>query len=141
MEWVSIVHLLHDKIKHVFLYAVLDTLEYLRRSGRISNLKSGLGNFLHIHPIVIIHQGEVLIEMVRTKQKAIQKMRQKIACLGNLSRMTIVHAHALTTAREIFASVEEFLPKNNGSLYFSEITPAIGVHVGPKAVGIICVKE
>ncbi len=133
--------LIHEKVNKVFLYAVLDTLEYLRRSGRISNLKSGLGNLMHIHPIIIVHQGEVLVEMVRTKQKAILKLREKIKTLGGLSRMSVVHGHAIDSAREIFQVMEQFLPKNNGSLYYSEITPAIGVHVGPKAVGIICVQD
>ncbi len=141
MESMRISKLIHEKVHKVVLYAVLDTLEYLRRSGRISGLKSGLGNLLHIHPIIIVHQGEVLVEMVRTKQKAIQKVHEKINDLGGLSRMSVVHAHAIDSAREILKVLEQFLPKNNGSLYYSEITPAIGVHVGPKAVGIICVQN
>jgi DegV family protein with EDD domain len=141
MESMKISSLIREKVNKVFLYAVLDTLEYLRRSGRISSLKSGLGNLMQIHPIIIVHQGEVLVEMVRTKQKAIQKVREKINYLGVLSRMSVVHGHAIDSAREIIKGMEQFLPKNNGSLYYSEITPAIGVHVGPKAVGIICVQD
>jgi DegV family protein with EDD domain len=141
MESLAIITLIHQKISKVFLYAVLDTLQYLRRSGRISSLKSGLGNFLQIRPIVMVHQGEVVIEMVRTKHKAIQKLREKIDRLGVLTRMTVVHAHAKDTAQEILQVLAPFLPERNGNLYFSEITPAIGVHVGPKAVGFICVKE
>lgn len=141
MEYIRVSSLIHEKVNKVFLYAVLDTLEYLRRSGRISNLKSGLGNLMHIHPIIIVHQGEVLVEMVRTKQKAILKLREKIQTLGRLSRMSVVHGQAIDSAREIIKVMEQFLPKNNGSLYYCEITPAIGVHVGPKAVGIICVQD
>ena len=140
-EAMKVIQLVRERTANVFLYAVLDTLEYLRRSGRISSLKSGLGNLLHIHPIVIVHQGEVLVEMVRTKYKAVEKIREKVAGLGSLQKMAVVHAYALDAAREVFNTVAQYLPRNNGDLYYSDITPAIGVHVGPKAIGIICVKE
>jgi DegV family protein with EDD domain len=139
-EAVNVIHMVREKTANVFLYAVLDTLEYLRRSGRISSLKMGLGNLLHIHPIIKVHQGEVLVEMVRTKHKAIEKVGKMIAGLGSLSKMNVAHAYGMETAREIFQTVDQFLPKDNGELYFSEITPAIGAHIGPKAVAIVCVK-
>ncbi|MBI9048992.1 MAG: DegV family protein [Anaerolineaceae bacterium] len=141
MQSISIVNMIQEKIKDVFLYAVLDTLEYLRRSGRISSLKSGLGYLLKIKPIIVVHQGEVLVEMVRTKSKAVNMVCKKIADLGNLRKISLVHGHALDAAKSVLKSIDGFIPRNNGSFYFSEITPAIGVHVGPKAVGVICVKE
>jgi hypothetical protein len=61
LEFTEILNLVRKKVPDIFLFAVLDTLEYLRRSGRISNLKSGLGTLLKIHPIIVIHQGEVLV--------------------------------------------------------------------------------
>ena len=137
----DIVQHIQNKIKDVFLFAVLDTLEYLRRSGRVSSLKSGIGNLLKIHPIVIVHQGEVVVEMVRTKGKALEGVCKKVASLGTLRKMMMVHGHAMEAAYGLYKTIETNLPGNNGDLYYSEITPTIGVHVGPKAVGVICVKQ
>jgi DegV family protein with EDD domain len=140
MSSFEITQMVRNKIKDIFLFAVLDTLEYLRRSGRVSSLKSGIGNLLKIHPIVIVHQGEVVVEMVRTKGKALEGVYKKVAHMGPLQKMTMVHAHAMNAAYRLYKIVEPCLPHNNGDLYYSEITPAIGVHVGPKAVGVVCVK-
>jgi DegV family protein with EDD domain len=137
----EVVHTIRGRIKDIFLYAVLDTLDYLRRSGRVSSLKSNLGNLLHIHPIVIVHQGEVVVEMVRTKGRALEGVCHKVAAIGDLKRMTMIHAHAMEAAYGLYKSLESYQPKDNGDLYYSDITPTIGVHVGPKAIGVVCVKQ
>ena len=78
-------------------------------------MKSGIGNLLKIHPIVIVHQGEVIVEMVRTKGRALEGVYNKVAALGDLKKMMMVHGHAMEAAYGLYKIVETCLPKIMGT--------------------------
>ncbi len=132
-----------DSITHtrqrVKVYAALNTLEYLRRSGRANALVARLGDFLHIKPLVELVGGEVkLMGRQRTFSKALDKLIETVQALGPLERLAILHAH---NPEEAHTLVERLAPQSTQAPLVTEIAAVIGTHVGPGAVGVAAVKH
>ncbi len=135
----EIVALLKDQVIRTHIFAVLDTLENLRRSGRVSRLVAELGTLLQVKPLLHVYNGQVSAERIRTRQVAMEKMLEQIQRLGRLEEMAIVHARAPERAQELKAQMQQRYPDLNISIC-EEITPIIGTHVGIGVVGVICVQ-
>jgi DegV family protein with EDD domain len=128
--------------ERVRLIAALDTLEYLRKGGRIGAVSSFLGSLLNVKPLVQVKDGEVLpLERVRTRNKALQRVAEIVKDLGKLERVAVVHAADLDGASELAGLLAPFFPIKE--MYISDIGPVIGTHSGPKAVGaaVIIAKQ
>jgi DegV family protein with EDD domain len=136
----AIVEMIKGMIPNVYLFASLDTIEFLRRSGRLSRLQANLGSLLRINPLVSVYKGEVGLEPVRTIRRSIERLVQHVSKLGSIEELALVHTHALEKAEEFKSTAQSFLPKGKIPL-LAEVTPAIGVHVGPNAIGLICVTN
>jgi DegV family protein with EDD domain len=121
---------------HVF--AALDTLEFLRRSGRMNRVVAGIGSLLQIKPLLKMHQGTPTSERVRTSDKSIDRLIELLSDLQPLERVALVHTHAADKARGLYQRVQKMLPA--GEVPFVDITPVIGTHIGPGAVGFACVS-
>jgi DegV family protein with EDD domain len=130
--------LVSEMISRVYIFAVLDTLEYLRRSGRVSRVMSGLGNLLQIKPVITVYNGEVKIDRERTLKNATRCMIDLAGRIAPLEQLSLVHAHAPERLEILKPLIENFFPNGKQS-YTEEVTPVIGVHVGPGAVGMVCV--
>jgi DegV family protein with EDD domain len=130
--------MVEDMITRVYIFAVLDTLEYLRRSGRVSRLMSGLGNLLQIKPVITVHSGRVKIDRERTFKNGSRRLIDLAERIAPLEHLSLVHAHAPERLASLRPLVAHLLPSGKPS-YTEEVTPAIGVHVGPGAVGVVCV--
>lgn len=135
----EIVALLNDQVMRTHIFAVLDTLENLRRSGRVSRLVAELGTLLQVKPLLHVYDGQVSAERIRTRKAAMEKMLEQIQQLGRLEEMAIVHARTPERAQELKAQMQQLYPDLNISIC-AEITPIIGTHVGIGAVGVICVQ-
>ena len=61
---------IEERIQRTHVFAALDTLEYLRRSGRMNGVVAGLGSLLQIKPILHMHRGKAIAERVRTRTRA-----------------------------------------------------------------------
>jgi DegV family protein with EDD domain len=121
---------------HVF--AVLDTLEYLKRSGRMNKYVAGLASLLQIKPIMTMHNGKPGAERVRTRERALTRLVEMLTSVGPLESVAIVHTHT-TPERlaELRALAVHLLPQ--GDIMTEDITPVIGAHIGPDAVGFAVV--
>ena len=133
------VKLLNNKIADVTIVAALDTVEFLKRSGRLSNLKAGLASLLDIKPIIKVHKGIISIESARTTKKAIRRVIHVIQTLGPFEYLDTVHTHAHEGALALREQVRHLFPHEIPE-YNTEVTPVIGTHIGPGAVGFVCVK-
>lgn len=122
---------------HVF--ALLDTLEFLRRSGRVNWAQFGLGSLLSIKPIVKMHQGVLDIERIRTYRRGWQRLLDMLTEAAPLSHLAIVHTHAQAEAEALRAAVQNYHPVD-ALPPLVEVTPAIGSHIGPGAVGFACIR-
>ena len=126
---------------HTHVFGMLDTLESLRRSGRVSWAQFGLGTLLQIKPIMRIHEGEVaVVARVRTKSRSQQTMLTMIEELAPFARLGVIHVAAPETAVILQEKAQHLFPSGQ-PLPITPITPAIGVHLGLGAVGFACIKQ
>jgi DegV family protein with EDD domain len=136
----QILEILNDQIERTYCFAALDTLEFLRRSGRLTRLQSGLGSILQIKPLLTMHDGEMGMERVRTRGKAIERVMELVSDLGPLETLAVVHTHAPERAEALHRQAEHLFP-DQPSLLSAEVTPVIGTHIGPGAVGFVSVTS
>ena len=129
---------LNAQIQRSHVFAALDTLEYLKRSGRMNKYLAGFATLLQLKPILTMHNGKPGTERVRTRDRAMRRLVEMLAAVGPLERIAIVHAHALPERiAELRALAAHLLPQ--GDILTEEITPVIGAHIGPGAVGFAVV--
>ncbi|MFN3706325.1 MAG: DegV family protein [Thermoflexales bacterium] len=120
------------------MHFVLETLENLRRGGRIGSVRALLGNMLQMKPLLTICDGRIEpLERVRTFNKAVARLKE--VALKELSgvvnpRVCVMHAAAQQLAQDLAKELAERLGIHPPRVI--EAGPAICVHSGPGAVGI-----
>jgi len=124
------------------VFAALDTIEYVRRSGRVPGTIAFLGSLLSIKPIIELADGEVkAIHAVRTMKQANARMLTFIRQGGSLERLAILHTGAEARAREflnqLMNEMSQSLPRD---ILMVNVTTVIGTHVGPYALGFAAVR-
>jgi DegV family protein with EDD domain len=131
---------LNDQIQRSHVFAALDTLEFLKRSGRMNKYMAGVTTWLQIKPIMIMHKGKPSSERVRTRDRAMKRMVEMLAAFGTLERVAIVHTQTQPERiAELRALAAGLLPQSE--ILSADITPVIGAHIGPGAVGFAVVAE
>ncbi|NMB28069.1 MAG: DegV family protein [Tissierellia bacterium] len=129
----EIVNYIQSKKYNMSIYFTVDTLEYLRRGGRLTGLQSAIGSVLNIKPIIELKEGELkLLEKVRGKNKAIKGIVDKVP--GNVKRISICHVLNGEEAIRIKEKLKDKFPK--ASISIDELGPVIGCHLGPKGIGL-----
>lgn len=126
------------------LYPLIDTLEFLRRGGRVSQFQASVGALLQIKPILEIGENKTeTIQRIRTMTKGIAALVELTRKHAPLERLAILHANAPDRAAEIKGMLSDVLPSGGeeDNLLVTDITVAIGTHVGPGAVGIALVRR
>jgi DegV family protein with EDD domain len=118
---------------------VVDTLEHLRRGGRIGAAAAVLGSALAVKPVLHMQDGRVVpLEKVRTTARALNRLVQRAveAADGQPTSVAIHHLAAAERAERLSSDIRERMPRLQ-ELHVSELGAAIGAHVGPGAVGIV----
>jgi DegV family protein with EDD domain len=137
---------IEDILKHVSevhrrvrLIAMLDTLEYIKRSGRVSWARASLGNLLQIKPFIELHEGQVLrTGEARTRQKGLQRLLDMLYALGPIERLAVLHTNAEADARNLIPQIKQ---KLTSKPLVINATPVIGTHVGPNCLGFAVVIQ
>ncbi len=125
--------------ERVKLYAAIDTLEYLKRSGRVNALIAGLGTLLQIKPIIEVKDGVVTsIQRARTMTRAEQALIDLAHKQAPLERLAVLHTNFLSGAEKLRERLADIAPANT---IIAEVTTALGTHIGPGALGIAPVKQ
>ncbi len=117
---------------------VVETLDFLRRGGRIGGAQALLGTVLNIKPVLEMRDGQIeAVEKIRTKQKAIQRVVETVSERvkgGTSVRVAVTHANSeadatlmLESARAAMSPVETLL---------CPLSPVIGTHAGPGTVAL-----
>jgi DegV family protein with EDD domain len=120
-------------------FFVVDTLEHLRRGGRIGSAAAVLGSALAVKPVLHVHEGRVVpLEKVRTSARALNRLVQRAVEAAGQGPVSIAvhHLAAAERAERLAAEIRDRLPQLR-ELHVSELGAAIGAHVGPGAVGIV----
>jgi DegV family protein with EDD domain len=134
----EIVAMLEDQRARTYCFAALDTLEFLRRSGRLSRFQSSLGSMLQIKPLLKMNDSEMDMERVRTRKRATERLIELVEQLGPLEALSLVHTHAPERAELLRRQAQHLFPEG-GPQFSAEVTPVIGAHIGPRSVGFVCV--
>jgi DegV family protein with EDD domain len=125
------------------LVPVIDTLEYLRRGGRISRVVAGLGGLLQIKPMLDVGgEGQVtVIARTRTMTKAVQGLLDLTRSQGPLERLALLHSDYPEGAALLETALKDILPAGERCLMIGDVATAIGTHVGPGCVGVAWVRQ
>jgi len=126
--------------KRAHVFAALDTLDYLRRSGRMNTLVAGIGSLLHVKPILKMHLGSPTSELVRTRQRAVEKLLEKIRDLKPIQEIALVHSNALEEAEALWEQAKTHLPDWEEPPFAVNVTPVLGAHIGPGAIGFALIR-
>lgn len=135
----TLLALLTDLRRRARVFAMLDTLEYVRRSGRVSWARARLGNLLHIKPVVELRDGTVYsLGETRTRHKGVAYLRKLLFDQGPLERLAILHTNAEADARLFLKELDIDLA---APPLVVNVTTIIGTHVGPNGLGFAAVVK
>jgi DegV family protein with EDD domain len=126
-------------VPNIALWAVLDSLKFLERGGRIGRGKAFLGTLLNVKPMIyiegIVHPGE----QVRTHKKAIARMVDLVSSEAPFRDLAVLYSTGRDYAEELADRIGEFHPRDK--IIVSQLTGVIGVHGGPGVLGVTGIKQ
>ena len=128
--------------RRLHVYAALNTMENLKRSGRVPALVTVLGSLLNIKPLIELTAGEVRpVGVVRTASQGNQRILDLLLQDGELERLAILHTGAESRAREFLHTVmqkaSQAVPRD---ILMVNVTTVIGTHVGPNGLGFAAIR-
>ncbi|MBN1537728.1 MAG: DegV family protein [Anaerolineales bacterium] len=129
---------LEEQIKRTHVWAALDTLKYLHRSGRMNAFISVTGELLQIKPILKMYDGLPGAEKVRTRTKAINRLVDRLKAYSPFEKIAFLHSGVVEYAHALRDEMQEFLPDKE--IWIEVINPVLGAHLGPGVVGFACVS-
>jgi DegV family protein with EDD domain len=134
----QVVEAARNAIPHVGLLFTVDTLDYLRRGGRIGGASAFIGNLMDVKPILELKDARVEpMERARSKKKAVARILEVIAerVQGKAPiRLATIHAAANDEARALLDAATDRLGAVEAIL--AEASPTVAVHAGPGTVGL-----
>lgn len=121
----------------------VDTLEYLRRGGRIGTAASLLATSLSVKPLLQMVEGRIVpLEKVRTSAKAIARLvTLSVEAAGDGPvDVAVHHLDALPRAEQVAGALRAALPRA-GQLHVAELGAVVGAHLGPGVIGTVIVRR
>jgi fatty acid kinase fatty acid binding subunit len=121
----------------------VDTLEHLRRGGRIGAAQALLGTALSVKPILHVREGRIVpLEKVRTVSKGVARLEAlAVAAAGDGPADVAVHHLAAAERATLLAErLRDRLPQVR-KFYASEVGAVVGAHVGPGVLGVVVVRD
>lgn len=132
------VALAQDVIPRLRLYCILDTLEFLRRGGRIGRVQAIAGSLLSIKPIVCLEDGVVVpVERVRTMSAAVRRAAELVKAHGALEELAVLYGDEPRWAVRLRDELQQEYPDLEVKLGRTGAT--VGTHTGPGVVGALFV--
>jgi DegV family protein with EDD domain len=126
----EVIEVVRKTIPRVDFLAAFDTLEYLRRGGRIGKAQAFLGSMLRINPLITLRDG--LVEpagKTRSRAKAIDRLYDFAASYSRIDEMAVENTACTDDAETLLKRLGAIFPSER--IYQSRMTPAIGTHTGP----------
>jgi DegV family protein with EDD domain len=130
----EIARTLNDRASDLRMYVSLETLEYLKKGGRISGAQAAIGGLLSVKPIIAVEAGKVeTADKPRTRSKSRERCIELI-CARPIERVAILH----TMAPDVDDFRDEVVRRSGvdpASVMVSIVGPSVGPHLGPGCVG------
>jgi DegV family protein with EDD domain len=125
--------------KRVRLAALLESIEYVHRSGRVSWAVAMIGSLLRVQPLIELRFGIVhRLGQARTRLQGIERLMEILNSWGPLERLAVLHTNAESAARQL---LEEVRSRVDVQPLLVNVTTAIGAHVGPNGLGFTAVPS
>ena len=123
-----------DLVGRTRVFAALDTLENLKKGGRIGGAEAFLGSLLSIKPIIEVRDGVVESESrQRTRSRSIQYLVEKVRQFGEVENLAVVHARA-PDVNQLVDLLAAVYPRER--ILVGQVGPVIGTHAGPGTIGV-----
>ncbi|MFA5565039.1 MAG: DegV family protein [Acidimicrobiia bacterium] len=131
----EITELVNNMVKRTHVVGVLDTLENLKKGGRIGGAAALLGSMLSIKPAIDISSGAVKeAGKPRTRKKAIQWLADQVLASGEVEQLAIMHGNAPDEEIETLLGI--LAPRfERENIRIGKIGAVIGTHGGPRVIG------
>ena len=130
----EVVALVEDLVRRTHVIGALDTLENLKKGGRIGGAQALLGSLLSIKPILDLSSGETEeAGRARTRRKALDTLRDRVVEHGAVTELHVVHGFA-PDADTMVDLLAEHHPRDQ--IRVGTIGPVIGTHGGPRVMGV-----
>jgi DegV family protein with EDD domain len=134
----EIAEILEARAPDMVMYVALETLEYLRKGGRISGAQAAIGTLLSVKPIIVVKHGVVETgDRVRTRSKARERLIEMVS-ERPIERLVILHTVSPDVEAfrdELVARVPDSPPA--GEVQIALVGPSVGPHLGPGCVGAV----
>ena len=122
-----------DQLARTHILAVLDTLEYVKRGGRIGGARAMLGNMLSVKPLIALKDGEVVpVEQPRTRSKAYARVAQLLAEKGKVEYVSIAEASE-DVGQQLAEAIKSIY---SGDIPIYRLGASLGTHTGPGTAAI-----
>lgn len=122
---------------------VLNTLEYLRKGGRIGRVEGTVGNLLNIKPVIAVNDEGVYYTVSKGKgfKRAVGTMVDELKKRyeGKKVSIAVVYGEQIEGAKQLLEQLKEKL--NIATSYITQVSPVLGVHTGPGLLGVIAFEE
>jgi DegV family protein with EDD domain len=136
----EVLALTKENIPRLDMRIAFDTLEYLRRGGRIGKAQAFFGSLLKVNPILTIKDGEVYpAARERSRSKAIDYLVNFAAGYSHIEEMAVEDATTPGEADSLLGRLGAVFPREN--IYRSKVSPVIGAHVGPRVLSVMVLGE
>ena len=117
------------------VYVCFETLEYLRRGGRIGKAESLLGSPIKVHPIVGLEDGEIKpVGRERSRTRALERLCNLVGEAASVSSLAVEQGAAASEADRLYSRLTALFPGK--PIYVSMVGSAVAVHTGPRVVGV-----
>jgi len=121
--------------KKTTVFVAMDTMEFLKRGGRIGKARAMLGSILNIKPIITTNDGEIVPHSrARTIKKAISSMINDMGEKDQIIEVAVLHSTTPDLAKDVMTQINAQNLNNAGTI--TEIGPVVGTHAGPGCLAI-----
>lgn len=135
----QVVERVHETISRMRALALLDTLAYAIRGGRLSKTICAIESVLRVKPLITLREGEIrLAGLVRTRNKGIDRLREFIRKASHIEDLAVVCSTTSDSAQILAEYVGLLFPGIVPQI--ARVGPALGVHAGPEAL-VVVVRE
>lgn len=120
-----------------YIYALVDNIKYLSKSGRANALTAGIGDLLQLKVLLLVHAGEVTqIDRIRTHARGVTRLIEVARQHQQVQHLSLLYtSNGMTSEIEMLKTrLSDLAPHDN--VFTVQVAPVIGAHVGPHTIGL-----
>lgn len=136
----EVLHVISNISARTYVFAAVETLRYLSKSGRMHVTMAKIGTLLRIKPLLKMNRGKPEAERVRTNEGAIRRLITLVEHLGPLEKLSLVHTYAYDRIEILYERARHLFPEGNIPDWIN-VTPVLGTHLGPGVIGFAAVQK